>query len=205
MFIVAAPGVEAVLAKEVRALPGAQDVKAVPGGVELRGTLEVLYRALPELSRTVPGLRVVVAGAPVEGYEPPEPPSLPNVEVVQHLQKIETPMLRRLFQEASLVVVPYVEASQSGVIQTAYAFGKPVVASSVGGLPEAVQQSVTGLLVPPGDAGALAGAISQLLCDERMRQSMSDSIRDLEATTLGWGAVARAIYRVYDATAAGVA
>jgi putative N6-adenine-specific DNA methylase len=45
LFAVAAPGVEAVLAREAAALPGARDVKAVPGGVELRGPLELVYRA----------------------------------------------------------------------------------------------------------------------------------------------------------------
>ncbi|MEK8022635.1 MAG: glycosyltransferase [Candidatus Hydrogenedentota bacterium] len=63
------------------------------------------------------------------------------------------------FQAADLVVVPYVSASQSGVVQIAYGFGKPVVGTTVGGLPEAIRDGKTGFLVPPCDPPALAGAI----------------------------------------------
>jgi len=67
--------------------------------------------------------------------------------------------LPRYFAAADLVVVPYLSATQSGVIQIAYAFGKPVVATTVGGIPEVVLPERTGYLVPPGDAGAIAAAV----------------------------------------------
>ncbi len=65
----------------------------------------------------------------------------------------------RYFAAADLVMVPYVSATQSGVIQIAYAFRKPVVATTVGGIPDAVAEGETGYLVPPGDAAALAAAV----------------------------------------------
>lgn len=63
------------------------------------------------------------------------------------------------FSAADVVMVPYLSATQSGVIQIAYAFLKPVVATSVGGIPEVVAEGRTGYLVPPGDAHALADAV----------------------------------------------
>jgi glycosyltransferase involved in cell wall biosynthesis len=63
------------------------------------------------------------------------------------------------FAAADLVMVPYLAATQSGVIQIAYAFGKPVVATTVGGIPEVVTPDRTGYLVPPGDAPALAATV----------------------------------------------
>jgi glycosyltransferase involved in cell wall biosynthesis len=63
------------------------------------------------------------------------------------------------FGMADLVIVPYLNATQSGIVQMAYGFGLPVVATRVGGLPEVVEDGRTGYLVPPGDAGALAAAI----------------------------------------------
>jgi glycosyltransferase involved in cell wall biosynthesis len=91
-------------------------------------------------------------------------PSLPNgarVEVIPGY--VPNRQLAELFQRSTLVACPYVDATQSGVVLTAYAFRKPVVASDTGGLPEYVHHGETGLLVPPGDPGALAGAVVKLL------------------------------------------
>jgi len=63
------------------------------------------------------------------------------------------------FAAADLVVLPYLDATQSGIVQMAYGFGVPVVTTMVGGLGEAVEDGRTGLLVPAGDSQALATAI----------------------------------------------
>ena len=54
----------------------------------------------------------------------------------------------------------------------AAATGTPLVASRIGGLPEIVADGETGLLVPPGDAGALAGALQRLLDDGGLRRAL---------------------------------
>jgi glycosyltransferase involved in cell wall biosynthesis len=166
--------------------------------------LEVLYAALPAIAARVPRLRVVVAGAPVDGYRPPLPPPLPDdVEVVTYLEKVDPAMLRRLFQQASIVVVPYVEASQSGVVQTAFSFRKPVIASAVGGIPEAVCDGVTGRLVAPGDAAALADAVTSVLLDGGLRARMRAAICEAECAEFGWAPIARQLLKVYTSTAVG--
>jgi glycosyltransferase involved in cell wall biosynthesis len=63
------------------------------------------------------------------------------------------------FSASDIVMVPYLSATQSGVIQIAYAFEKPVVATTVGGIPEVVIDGATGFLVSPGDPRAMAGAV----------------------------------------------
>jgi len=67
-----------------------------------------------------------------------------------------------LFSAAHAVLLPYRTATQSGVVQLAFAYGRPVIATRVGGLPEAVRDGTDGILCPPGDAVALAGAIEQI-------------------------------------------
>lgn len=63
------------------------------------------------------------------------------------------------FCAADLVVLPYVSATQSGVINIAYYYNRPVVVTNVGGLPEVVDEGRTGFLVPPKDPSALADAV----------------------------------------------
>ena len=58
------------------------------------------------------------------------------------------------------------------------AYGRPVVASAVGGLVDAVEDEVTGLLVPPGDPAALRGAIERLLGDADLRGRLGAAARE---------------------------
>lgn len=74
--------------------------------------------------------------------------------------------LAHYFRAADVVVLPYVSATQSGVVQLAFGYGLPVIASRVGGLPEVVRDGETGLLVPPGDPDALAAAIVRFFRDD---------------------------------------
>ena len=67
----------------------------------------------------------------------------------------------KYFEDVDFVVVPYIEASQSGVVMLAYAFGKPVIATNIGGLPEQVFED-TGIIIPPNDRIALANSILEM-------------------------------------------
>lgn len=66
------------------------------------------------------------------------------------------------FARADAVLLPYHNASGTGVIPLAYHYGKPVIATRVGGLPDVVEDGVSGFLVPPGDPDAMADAIRRL-------------------------------------------
>lgn len=81
------------------------------------------------------------------------------------------------FAAAEAVVLPYRTATQSGIAQMAFRFGRPVISTSVGGLPESVDDGRTGLLVPPGDPKALARAIDRYL-DESMEARFVQAIRE---------------------------
>jgi glycosyltransferase involved in cell wall biosynthesis len=93
--------------------------------------------------------------------------------------------LGQYFDLADVVVLPYVSATQSGVAQLAFGFGKPVVTTRVGGLHEVVHDGVNGLLVPPQDevaladaivrfyTGGLAGKLAQQIQQSRQQESFS--------------------------------
>ena len=70
------------------------------------------------------------------------------------------------FEVADAVVMPYVTATQSAVAALAFQQGRPVISTAVGGIPEAVEDGVTGLVVPPRDPVALAGAILRFYRDD---------------------------------------
>lgn len=63
------------------------------------------------------------------------------------------------FSASDCAVLPYRSATQSGIVQTAYQFSIPVIASRIGGIPEVVHEGVSGLLVEPNDPQALADSI----------------------------------------------
>jgi glycosyltransferase involved in cell wall biosynthesis len=95
-----------------------------------------------------------------------------------------------LFQKASVVVLPYVDASQSGVAHIAFSFGRPVVVTRVGSIPEAVDQGENGFIVEPRDSRALAHAIITILKDPNLKRTMSEKARAKADTELSWSRVA---------------
>lgn len=97
------------------------------------------------------------------------------------------------FELARVVALPYRSATQSGVLHLAYGFGKPVIATDVGGLSEDVIHGETGLLVPQADIAALAGAIDALCNDEAAAVRMGERARHLSQTEFTWTEAARLI------------
>ncbi len=94
--------------------------------------------------------------------------------------------LKPYFDLADVVVLPYVSATQSAVVQLAFGFGKPVITTRVGGLHEVVQDGVNGLIVPPQDEQALAAAIVRYFC-QRLGEQMVGNVRQAaDAQTFSW-------------------
>ena len=77
---------------------------------------------------------------------------------------------------AEFVLAPYTDATQSGVIQTAFALGKPVVATKVGNFDQVIKDGINGFLVPPCDSGSLAESMVKMLQDDSLREQMGRNI-----------------------------
>jgi glycosyltransferase involved in cell wall biosynthesis len=82
----------------------------------------------------------------------------------------------------------------------AAAVGLPVIATSVGGLPEVVVDGETGLVVPPDDVEAAAGAIARLACDRVLRSRLGQRGRDMVLRDYSWAASLDAMELVYERT-----
>jgi len=101
------------------------------------------------------------------------------------------------FAAADVVVLPYTEISQSGVLLSAYGAGRPVVATAVGGLPETVEEGGTGRVVAPRDAEAIADAVLDILSDPERARAMGRRARELSATAYSWESIARRTAQTY--------
>jgi glycosyltransferase involved in cell wall biosynthesis len=133
--------------------------------------LEYLIRAEPLITSRIPQAKIVIAGRGQDFRHYRRMMVHPDRFIV-HNEWVSDEKRTELFCRTSVVALPYVEASQSGVIPMAYSFGKPVIATTVGGLPSQVEDGKTGYLVPPRDEVALADAIVRLLDDRDLRREL---------------------------------
>lgn len=102
------------------------------------------------------------------------------------------------YERASVVVTPSRREGYGVVAREAMAWGRPVVASAVGGLVDAVEDGVTGLLVPPRDVGALRAALERLLGDGALRARLGAAGREKAQRELSLDAAAAALRAVYE-------
>jgi glycosyltransferase involved in cell wall biosynthesis len=100
-----------------------------------------------------------------------------------------------LFNDIDFTVLPYIEASQSGVIMISYSFKKPVIATDVGGLPEQILAS-TGILIPPNDAIVLADAILSLYKNPLQILQMGRNAYNYATNELTWDSSAEKVIRI---------
>ena len=135
--------------------------------------LQYLAEAAPAIRKAVPGSRVIVAGK----GDALDARALEAQGVTVRNEFVDDGDVAALFQKSAVVVLPYTDATQSAVALIAFAFGKPVVATRVGGLPEVVKDGKTGILVPPRDSAALSQAVIKLLKNKKLRRRMSANIK----------------------------
>jgi len=187
------------------ARPGVQEIPRSVlffGRIHEYKGLEYLLRAAAIAAARVSDLKVIIAGdgADLEGRLREV---LSNPRCTVHRGYLANDRVAEIFQQASIVVLPYIEGSQSGVVRIAYVFGKPVIVTRVGSIPESVREGVTGLVVPPRDERALAGAMIALLTDDARRAAMARAAGAMTDGELSWATVARRTVPILERLAAG--
>lgn len=124
------------------------------GRIQKYKGIEILFQSYQQVLREVPQLKLLVAGSGKIDCKIPEGVELYNRWIADN-------EVANLLAEVDIVVLPYIDASQSGVIPLAFSLGKPVIATDVGGLSEQVP-STCGILVPPNSVGRLSESIIYL-------------------------------------------
>ena len=150
---------------------------------------------LLEAWRGVDAAELWIAGMPRMDISPLQAMAPPGVRFVPRF--ITDSELPPYFRRADLVVLPYREIDQSGVLFTALAFGKPLLLSDVGGFPE-VAASGAARTFPAGDAAALHDVLCELLADRVALAQLAERARAAAAGTYSWREVARRTLELYE-------
>jgi starch synthase len=115
-------------------------------------------------------------------------------------QYVPASAVPNLFYSAYAVVLPYVDGTQSGVAAMALQYGRPVIATDVGAIPDLVRDGINGLIVPPRDLDALVQAIKRVISDRTLHRQLSLGALQLRDGDLSWDAIAFQTMRAYQAT-----
>jgi glycosyltransferase involved in cell wall biosynthesis len=138
-------------------------------------SLSILIEAIELLREEGTSIHVGMAGAGDLGSERSRLAAL-GVEVINRW--VEDSEIGTLFARYDALVLPYVEASQSGVATIAYGSCMPVVGMPIGGIPEQVIDGTTGVVARGTDARALADAIRRLAADPTLYEQISRRLRE---------------------------
>jgi glycosyltransferase involved in cell wall biosynthesis len=159
--------------------------------------LKYLIKSLPLVRKEVPNVRLVIAG---EGDQFSQYTNM--IEDISSVEinnsYIKPREAAQLFFEADVLALPYIEASQSGPLMIAMAFGLPVVATEVGELPAVVRSASIGLIVPPRDERALATAIIKIATDKKLRKQFSQNAKKAMNGDYSQRAISAKVIRVYE-------
>jgi len=158
--------------------PGQLLVGAVANLFPRKG-YEYLLEALVDVRKKIPDIHCVIVGEGDTGYQK----QLMNLVNERALHSVVTfagfqSNVLEYMAAFDVVVLPSILEGFGMVLLEAMAMGKPVVASRVGGIPEAVEDGVTGILVPPAHSRRLADALVALLENPGLRQSMGEAGRN---------------------------
>lgn len=158
--------------------------------------VDVLVKSVPHILKDIPDVKVIIAGegdlSECRRYIYDES----KFEIYN--EYIPNEMVGNLFQRAKVVVLPYVRhQGHSGVVNVAFAFGKPVIATNLGDFPNLIEDGKEGIIIPPGDEIALAEEVIRLLRNETLRESMSQNALK-KAEQHSWDKIAKEHVKIYE-------
>jgi len=169
--------------------------------------LEFLVAAFQPIAARHPDYRLIIAGKPTRGCENyldeiqrAIGQDVSRERVIQRIEYIPDEETELYFKAADVLVLPYRQVSQSGVLVSGYHFGLPVIAADVGSFGEDVVEGRTGFLCRPCDPVALATAIEKYFQSDLFKalDRRRAGIRDYASKRYSWDAVGQTTRTVYE-------
>lgn len=194
------PGLERERARRVLGLAPGGPLLLFFGMIKPYKGLDYLLRAWPRVLREFPEARLLIAGEAIVPFAPFE--SLIEAlnigdSVIRRLGYVPRTQAQYYFCASDAVVLPYVEITASGLVPVAYRYSRPVIATSIGGLTEAVTDNETGILAAPRSEQALAEAICRGLRDPSMLARMGAAAYHRSERDFNWNEAAQRTLELY--------
>ena len=159
--------------------------------------VEYLLQAFGKLQQKHPDIKLLVASSGKLYFDESLYKGNANVVLMNHY--VPLAQLAGLLNNALFTVCPYKDATQSGVVQTAFSMGTPIVASDVGNFAKAIENGKSGVIVPPCDVDALTGAMADLVEHPEKLVSFRKYIAGEWLERNGWEEVVTQYLNCYEA------
>ena len=166
------------------------------GRIHSHKGIEFFCEAMEPITSDISDMHAVIAGQGQFYFNISKYEQKPNYMFLNRY--IANEELVSLISNSIAVVCPYIDATQSGVIMSAFALNKPVIATNVGALPEMVEEGRHGFLVPPKDSKALEQAIRRIIQPGIARQMSENIAYDYSAGSYSWLSIASGIQEIYE-------
>ncbi len=187
-------------AKEKLGIPKQSNTVLFFGAIRSNKGLHDLLDAIPIIQNKISRILLIIAGEPLQDYSQYQEhiQSLGITDAIfESLEYIPIEEVSTYFFASDIVILPYHEISQSGVLQLAYAFGKPVVATDIGGFHEAVEDGKNGFLVSPHSPELISEKIIKIFNDSDLAEKMAKHSLFLADSKFSWDSIAQKTRHVY--------
>ncbi len=162
--------------------------------------LDILLESVKILKEKHPEIFLIVAGKDIEGFN--------KYQKIIDKFDIEDNILKRIeyipvdetsiyFSAANVVVLPYRNIYQSGVVYLAYAHSKPVIVTNVGGLPDITEDGKSGYIVEPNNPEDLAGKIDKMFVSPSSLEKMGEYGYQMAKDKFSWEQAAEKTFNLY--------
>jgi glycosyltransferase involved in cell wall biosynthesis len=189
------PGVDAPALRRRVGLPDNERVVLFFGTLSRYKGTDVLIESFARVHRET-GARLVLAGFPFHDFDVEAHRQLTRDAGIENAvtwvpEYIDSGDVAAWMELASVIVFPYRDIYQSGALHVAQTFGVPTVATAIGAMQDVLTDGVSGLLVPPNDAAALADALVRLLTDNALAERLGARFLEEAQGPFAWTTIAR--------------